>query len=130
MTLKSDSKFEKKLTLGSNNNMRNFVNFNAGSSKSENLHFDVKRLSKVYYVWSKKSTGELWVTTLKNDAKFEEELTCVLKSDMRNLTNFDSKLENLKICTLMSSLWAKYTIFALKNYRGVMCHETEGWCSI
>ena len=50
MTLKSDSKFEKKLTLGSNNNMRNFVNFNAGSSKSENLHFDVKRLSKVYYV--------------------------------------------------------------------------------
>ena len=50
MTLKSDSKFEKKLTLGSNNNMRNFVNFNAGSSKSDNLHFDVKRLSKVYYV--------------------------------------------------------------------------------
>ena len=27
--------------------------------------------------------------TMKNDAKFEEELTCHFKIDMRNLTNFD-----------------------------------------
>ena len=27
--------------------------------------------------------------TMTNDAKFEEELTCQLKTDMRNLTNFD-----------------------------------------
>ena len=27
--------------------------------------------------------------TMKNDAKFEEELTCYFKIDMRNLTNFD-----------------------------------------
>ena len=27
--------------------------------------------------------------TLKNDAKFEEELTCRFKIYMRNLTNFD-----------------------------------------
>ena len=26
--------------------------------------------------------------TLKNDAKFGEELTCPFKTDMRNLTNF------------------------------------------
>ena len=26
---------------------------------------------------------------MKNDAKFEEELTCQFKIDMRNLTNFD-----------------------------------------
>ena len=26
--------------------------------------------------------------TIKNDAKFEEELTCRLKIDIRNLTNF------------------------------------------
>ena len=50
MTLKSDAKFEKKLTLGSKNDMRNVVNFNASSGKSKNLHFDVLRLSKVYYV--------------------------------------------------------------------------------
>ena len=35
--------------------------------------------------------------TLKNDEKFEEELTCVLKNDMRNLANFNQTLESLKI---------------------------------
>ena len=34
---------------------------------------------------------------LKSDAKFEENLTCGLKNDMRNLANFQS----VKIGTLM-----------------------------
>ena len=50
MTLKKDANFEEKLTLGSKNHVRNLVNFNASSGKSENLHFDVLLLSKVYYV--------------------------------------------------------------------------------
>ena len=36
-----------------------------------------------------KFTGELCVMTMKNDATFGEELTCQLKTDMKNLTNFD-----------------------------------------
>ena len=36
-----------------------------------------------------KFTVELCVITMKNDVKFEEELTCQFKIDMRNLTNFD-----------------------------------------
>ena len=36
-----------------------------------------------------KFTGEFCVMTMKNDARFEEELTCQLKIDMRNVTNFD-----------------------------------------
>ena len=39
--LESDAKFEKILTLGSKNDMRNLVNFNASSGRSGNLHFDV-----------------------------------------------------------------------------------------
>ena len=38
---------------------------------------------------SLKSAEELYVMTMKNDAKFEEELTCHFKIDMRNLMNFD-----------------------------------------
>ena len=34
-------------------------------------------------------TEELCVMTNKNNAKFEEELTCHFKIDMKNLTNFD-----------------------------------------
>ena len=36
-----------------------------------------------------KYTEELCVMTMKNDTKFEEELTCRFKTDMRNLTDFD-----------------------------------------
>ena len=34
--------------------------------------------------------------TMKNDAKFEEELICQFKIDMRNLTNFDLSTQNSK----------------------------------
>ena len=54
MKLKSDAKFEEKLTLGSKNDMRNLVNFNVSRSKSENMHFDVLLLSITYRVSAKK----------------------------------------------------------------------------
>ena len=38
---------------------------------------------------SLKLTGELCIMTIKNDEKFEIELTCQFKIDIRNLTNFD-----------------------------------------
>ena len=41
-------------------------------------------------VMTLKFTEELCVMAAKNNAKFEEELTCQFKTDMRNLTNFDS----------------------------------------
>ena len=34
--------------------------------------------------------------TLKNDAKFEEKLTCRFKINMRNLTNFDPSTQKSK----------------------------------
>ena len=57
---------------------------------------------KVLYL-SQKSTEELCVITLKNDEKFQEELTCALKNEMKNLANFDPTVESLKIRTLMGS---------------------------
>ena len=41
MTMKNDIKFDEKLTFGFKNDIRNLVNSNASSGKSENLHFDV-----------------------------------------------------------------------------------------
>ena len=41
--------------------------------------------------------------TIKNGAKFEEELTCQFKIDMRNITNFDPS--NKKSQEL--ELWSK-----------------------
>ena len=38
---------------------------------------------------SLKSTEELCVMKMKNDAKFEEELTCLFKIGIKNLIKFD-----------------------------------------
>ena len=35
-----------------------------------------------------------------------------------------------KICTLIDSYCAKYLMFDLKKYRGVIFHDTEEWCKI
>ena len=64
---RSDVELEEKLTLGSKNDMKNSVSFNASSGKSENLNFDVLLLLKVYYVSAKKAH-----TDGQSDAKFEE----------------------------------------------------------
>ena len=43
-----------------------------------------------------KFAEELCVTTTRNNAKFEEELTCHFKTDIRNLTNFHSSTRKSK----------------------------------
>ena len=35
-----------------------------------------------------------------------------------------------EIFTLMGSVWAKYILFKLKKYRGIIFHDTEEWCKI
>ena len=39
---------------------------------------------------SSKFTRDICAMTMKNDAKFEQKLMGQFKTDMRNLTNFDS----------------------------------------
>ena len=57
---------------------------------------------------SLKLTGELFVMAIKNDAKFEEELTYQFKIDMRNLANFNQNtFESLKIGTLLGFIYPK-----------------------
>ena len=69
---------------------------------------------------SVKFTGELYVMTIRNDAKSKEELTCQFKIDMRNLTNFDPSTSKIsKDCTLMGCFWPRYIMFELKKNRGV-----------
>ena len=66
---------------------------------------------------SLKFTGEFCVMTMKNDTKFEEELICQFKIDIRNLTNSTWALESLKnlhlsrlLLTKLYNVWAKKSI--------------------
>ena len=82
MSLKSDAQFEEKLTCG----LRNLANFQQSTGKCQKRNFPFVQSRKCM---SLKFTEELFVMTMKNDAKFEEELTCRSKIDIRNLGNFD-----------------------------------------
>ena len=101
--MKSDAKFEEKLTLGSKNDIMNLVKFNSSCSKSENLHFHVLLSSKIYQVRAKK-VQRSYVITLKIDQNFEEKLNFCMKNDMRNLASFNTsgrKPENLHFDELL-----------------------------
>ena len=102
MTLKSHAK------SGLENDMRNLANVHQNTWKWQNWEFDGILLSKVD------------VTTPKSDEKFEEELTCCFKTDMRNWTNFDSSTRKSKKCKM----------FQVKKNRGVTFDGTEDWCKI
>ena len=88
MTLKSGAKFEEKLTCGLENDMINI-----------RLILEHLKVSKLGLWWnplirSRKCmnlnlTEELCVMAMKDDAKFEEELTFCFKIDIRNVINFD-----------------------------------------
>ena len=64
---------------------------------------------------SLKFTGDFCIMTVKNDAKFKEELTRQSKIDMRNLTNF-GPLKNLHFNRLL-----------LKKVYNVWARKMIGW---
>ena len=80
---------------------------------------------------SLKFTGELYVMTMKNDAKIEKELTCQLKLTRGIWQMLTQVLKYLKnwhfnglLLTKVDNVWAK------KKYGGVMFDGTEDWCKI
>ena len=75
-------------TYGFENDMKNMPNFHCTWKISKlGLWWDPGVQSRKFM--SLKFTEVLCVMTMKNDDKFEEELTCRFKIDMKNLTNFD-----------------------------------------
>ena len=120
MTLRSDAKFEEKVTCGSENDMRNLVNFISSSGTSENLHFDVLLLSKVYYVWAKKvqATGSILVVKAYSICSFSKyfQILCIFAQIFKYFALF---LKN-RTLSLLSRI----------GPGRVMCHNTEEWCKI
>ena len=99
------------------------VNFIASNGKPENLTLMCYFCRKYIMFEPKKYRGVMWHDTEERCKIWA--MTCPLKNDIRNLTNFDPTLQSLKIYTLMDSFWPKYKMFELKKYRGVMYHYNE-----
>ena len=128
MTLRSDEKFEKKLICGFKNDMRNLVNFNASSSNSENLHFDVLLLLIECNVSPKKIQKNFFSRECKKTQTLKKNWLFIWKTTWEIWWNLTWAVENLKICTFMGYFCTKYVMFELKRYRGVLlCKMTYGF---
>ena len=73
----------------SKNDMRNLANFHQSTFESLKIGTFIGSFYPKQKCLSLKFAGELCVMTMVNDPKFEEELTCQFKIDMKNLTNSD-----------------------------------------
>ena len=126
MKMKNDTKSEEELSCHFKTDMRNLMNFDPSNWKSQIFSFSCAPFEQRIYCFSWESTEELSFMKLKRVTKFGEESTCCLKIGISNLTNFDPSTQKVsKIFILMGSFWAKYILFELKKYRGVIFHETE-----
>ena len=92
--------------------------------------FDLHRVISLDFQLSFEEIWISWFVTLsiflllkmKNYAKFEQELTC-WHEEFDKFWPEHSKVS--EIFTLMGFFWAKYILFKLRKYRGVIFHETE-----
>ena len=69
---------------------------------------------------SLKFTGKLCVIAMKNDEKFEEELTCQFQNYMINLTNLDPSTQKSQ----KLHFGPKYIVFVLKKSTEELCLMT------
>ena len=129
MTLKSDVKFEEKLAW--------FEKWHEELGKFSPEHSKVWKLGLWWgpFVQSRKRmslefTEDLCIMTMKNDAKCEEELTCISKLTWWIWRILTWALENLKSFLFNWLLWPKYIMFELKKYRAITFDGTKDRCKI
>ena len=129
MALKIDAKFHRKLTCVFQNDSRNLETFYHSTRKSQNWDFEGIFLSNLKCI-SLKFTEELCVMRMKNDAKFEADLTCRFKTDMRIWQILTRALKILKNLHFHGLLLSKvYNVWAKKVQKS-MFDSTEDWCKI
>ena len=85
-------------------------------------HFKVSKLGfwRDPFIQTRKCTSlmftkKLCIIKMKDDAKFEEELTCRFKINTKIWWILTKHSKVSKSCTLMGSFWATYIMFQLKN---------------
>ena len=89
MTIKNDAKFEEELTSRFKIDTANWQILTRALECLKNLHFDGLLLTKVLMFELTKYRRVMFDGT-KNWSKFQGELTCAFKNDIRNLADFHS----------------------------------------
>ena len=92
----------------------------------KNFYLNGFLLRKVYIVWTKKQYREVIFHETEEGCKIWRGIDLLFQNWHKEFNKFwPEQLKVTKIFTLMCSFWAKYKLFELKKYRGVIFHETE-----
>ena len=95
----------------------------------KNFHFNGLLLNKVYIVWAKKVQRTYLCWSWREGQNLERIWRGIDLSfqnwhkEFNKIWHEHSKVS--KISTLMGTFWAKYVLFELKTYSGIIFHETE-----
>ena len=130
MTLKSDVQSLKENWLVVSNMTLGIWWFSTNHSKVQKFYFDGLFLSKVFEVWDKKKyRGVIFHDTEKWCKIWINPYLVVLKMAWGIGWTFIRAHKSLKKCTLMGSFCPKHIMFLLENFKGILCHGTEGCCN-
>ena len=130
MTLKSDAKFKEKLTCGFKYDMKDLVNFHPTTQKSKNftsmgyfcpkyMRFELKKYRGVIF-----HDTEQWCKIWINPDLVVSKMAWGIG------WTFIRALKSLENCTSMGSFCQRHIMFQLEYFRGIMSHDTIGWCKI
>ena len=106
-----------------------FCEFSPDHSKVQKFHFDGPFLSKVYEVWAKKYRGVTFYDTKQWWKIWINFDSVVWKIAWGIGWTFIRALKSLKIVHWWA-LFCPKDVFQLENFRGTMCHDTDGCCKI
>ena len=130
MTMKNDAKFEKDLTCHFKIDMMDLTSFEPSTWKSQNFQFNVLLLSKVYIFQAKKVQRSYLSRNWRGIRNSERNRLVVSKLAWGIWQMLTWVLESLKDFHFNGLLWARYILFELKMYRGVIFHDTDKWWKI
>ena len=127
MTLQSDTKFKEKLTRSFKYDTKNFVNYHQ-SLKSFKVLLQWAIFVQSIWSLSLKKYGRVIFHDTEQWYKIWINPDLVVSKMAWEIGwTFITALKNLKNCTLMGSYWPKDIMLQLENFRGIMCHDTEGY---
>ena len=94
MTMKNDAIFEKELTCQFETDMRNLINFDPSTRKSQTFALEWAAFDRCIECLSLDSTDGLCLMTFKIYTEFVGKLTFAAKNDMRSLASFNQSVKS------------------------------------
>ena len=126
MKLKRDTNFGEELTHCLKIGIRNLTNFEPSTQKVSKISTLMGFFSGKYILFELKKYRGVIFHENEGGCKIWRGIDLLFQNWRKEFDKFWPERSKVsKIFSLMGSLWAKYILFELKKYRGIIFHETE-----